>query len=168
MRERKRQLVVRQRHHGLNAVLSALFEDALVEGDAFGVGLLLIPTREQARPVDGHAVALEAHLAEERDILLVVVVEVHGLVARVEDARLHACRRDRARRRDRAAGHNIRDIEALASIEVSALDLVGCGRSAPEEPFGKSHGLQSFLRKEGPEADPSSAVNASCRADAHP
>ena len=164
----KRQLIVRQRHHGLDAVLPALFKDALVEGDAFGIGLLLVATREEARPVDGHTVALEAHLAEERDVFLVVVVEVHCLVAWIEDARLHACRRDRAWRRDRTASHDVRDIEALASLEVAALDLVGCGRASPEEPFGKSHGLQSFLRKEGPEADPSSAVNTSCRADAHP
>jgi hypothetical protein len=144
----KRQLIVRKRHHGLNAVLTALLKDALVEGDAFGIGLLFVATREEARPVDGHTVALEAHLAEESDVLLVVVIEIHGRVARVEDARLHASRRDRAWRRDRAAGHNIRDIEALASLEVAALDLVGCSRAAPEKVLRKCH-LFPFP-KEGP------------------
>ena len=64
----------------------ALVKDGVVEGEALFVGLLFHAGREDARPGDGQPEALKAHLAHQRDILFIVVVEIGGLMVGVEVA----------------------------------------------------------------------------------
>lgn len=84
------ELIVRERDHRLDAALAALLEHAPVELDARPIGLAFVPAREDSAPVDGHAVVLEAHLAEQRDVVEVMAVHVHSLMGGVEDAGLDA------------------------------------------------------------------------------
>ena len=88
-------LVVRDGDQGLDAVVAAALEHVPVELDARLVGLVLVAHREDAAPVDGGAEDLHAHLAEELDVLAIVMIEVDALVAgivllRVDDTRVHA------------------------------------------------------------------------------
>ena len=126
------QLVVREGDERLDAVCEAAVEDAVVEGHARLKRLVLEARRVEARPVDGGAQAVEAHLGEEGDVLLVVMVEVDGLMAGVElvgvnldgDALLLV--EDAT---DAVVDHRI----ALAVNVPRALELVGRAGTAPQE-----------------------------------
>ena len=58
-------------------------EEVVVELQALLVGLELVALGEDARPSDGGAEALEAHLGEELDVAVVAMIEVDGLVVGV-------------------------------------------------------------------------------------
>ena len=125
---------MRQRHHGLDALLATGLEHAAVELHARLIGLRLIAVGEDAAPVDGHAVALEAHLAKELDVIQVVMVHVHGLVAGVMTA-LEDAVGDVARLAHRAAGHDVRHAQALTTLVVASLALIGGRGATPEKPL---------------------------------
>lgn len=132
------QLVVAEGDHGLDTLLLAGLEHAAIELDAGLVGLGLVAVGEDAAPVDGHAVALKAHLAKELDVIEVVVVHIHGLMAGIVVLGQDAVG-DVARLGDRAAGHDIGNAEALAVLVVSAFALIGGSGAAPQKSIGKSH-----------------------------
>ena len=132
------QLVVAEGDHGLDALLLTGLEHAAVELDAGLVGLGLVAVGEDTAPVDGHAVALKAHLAKKLDIVEVVMVHVHGLVAGIVVLGQNAVG-NVARLGDRAAGHDVGNTEALAVLVVSAFALIGGSGAAPQKSIGKSH-----------------------------
>ncbi|MNZ44372.1 hypothetical protein D3C78_620030 [compost metagenome] len=132
---------VAQGHQGLDVVLSALLEQRPVEGDALGVGLLLVPLGIEPAPGDGGAKHGEAHLGHQGYVFLVAVIEIYGLVAWVElvipqgEALLLA-------KLDRhavgAMGDHVDRGQPLAPLAMAAFRLVGGQGAAPEEAFGKS------------------------------
>ena len=132
------QLVVAEGDHGLDVLLLTSLEHAAVELDAGLVGLGLVAVGEDAAPVDGHAVALKAHLAKELDVVEIVMVHVHGLVAGIVVLGQNAVG-NVARLGDRAAGHDVGNAEALAVLVVSAFALIGGSGTAPQKSIGKSH-----------------------------
>ena len=132
------QLVVAEGDHGLDTLLLAGLEHAAIELNAALVGLGFVAVGEDTTPVDGHAVALKAHLAKELNVVEVVVVHVHGLVAGIVVLGQDAVG-DVARLGDRAAGHDIGNAEALAVLVVSAFALIGGSGAAPQKSIGKSH-----------------------------
>ena len=132
------ELVVADGHERLDAVVVQAGEDLVVELEAGLVGLALLARREESRPVDGHAEHREAHLGEEGDVLLVVVVEVGRLVARVERTVLeHGVYL--ARRVLVAPAHVIGHRGALAVDVPRSLILVRSRGAAPEEAFLHPH-----------------------------
>ena len=147
-------------HERLDAVLAHLLEHALVEGHALGIGLVLKARREETAPGDGHAELLEAHLAEEGDVLLVVVIAVDGVVVGIVILGKHGVvgalgQRaaiahlavvavlvdvgDVARLGDGAAGGDVSHRHATAALLPAALVLVGRYRAAPQKALGKCH-----------------------------
>lgn len=79
-----RHVEVAQGHQRLDAVLAALFEQAVVEGDALGVGRQLVAVGVNPAPGDGGAEHGKAHLRHQRDVVAVAVVEIDGVVAGVK------------------------------------------------------------------------------------
>ena len=132
------QLVVAEGDHGLDALLLTGLEHAAIELDAGLVGLGLVAVGEDAAPVDGHAVALKAHLAKELNVVEIVMVHVHGLVAGIVVLGQNAVG-DVARLGDRTTRHDIGNAEALAILVVSAFTLIGGSGAAPQKSIGKSH-----------------------------
>ncbi len=132
------QLVVAEGHERLDALLVASLEHAAVEVEARLIGLGLVAVREDAAPVDGHAVALETHLAKELDVVEIVVIHIHGLVAGIVTTGQDAVG-DVARCVHRAARDDIGHTEALAVLVITALALIGGGGAAPEESFRECH-----------------------------
>ena len=76
LNESERQLIVGNGHKRLDAVFFAAVEHSVVEFQPLLVGLLFHARREDARPVDGSTEALESHLREQRNVFLVVVIEI--------------------------------------------------------------------------------------------
>ena len=126
------QLVVADGDQRLDAVLLAAVKDLVIEFKALLVRLRLHAGGENAGPVDGGAEGLEAHLGEESNVLLVVVVEVDGLMAGIQpvgaDSSCHPFRTG-----VRAIGAQVRDAGAFAIHVPCALELVGCTGTAPQE-----------------------------------
>ncbi len=125
-------LVVGHGDQGLDAVGAAAVKDAVVEGKAGLVGLLVVAVGEDAAPRDGHAEHVEAHLGEEGDVLLVVVVEVDAVVVGVELVGVDV-QGDLAGLLVGAAHEVVVDRGAAAVDVPGALELVGGGGAAPEE-----------------------------------
>ncbi len=141
--EMDRAVEVRDGHERLDAVGLAGAEDVLVEGEAGLVGGFLVAVGEDARPGDGHAEGLEAHLGEEGDVLLVVVIEVDaglgGVVVAVLEVEHLALAGNDGEAVLAVRGHV--DVgEAAAVHVVGALALVRGGRAAPEEAVGEALG----------------------------
>ena len=128
--DRPRNLIVAERDQRLDAVLFAFVEHPVVKCKAFLIRLGIIPVREDTRPVDRHAVAFEAHLAEERDVFLIVMIQVDRLVGGIENAGLRV-RAERSRGVHVAAEQHIRHGESLSAFKIGAFALIcGC-RAAP-------------------------------------
>ena len=139
-----RAVEVRDGHERLDTVLLALAEEILVELQALFVGLGLVAVGEDAGPADGQTVRFEAHLGEKRDVLLVVVVHVDGLLGRVEVPVLkfeHLARAATDRLTISAVRHHVDVGQAAAALVVRALALVGRRSAAPQETLRKSHVL---------------------------
>ncbi len=123
-------LIVAERDERLDAVLLALVEDGVVEGETFLVRLRIVAVRENAAPVDGETEAFEAHLAEEGDVFLVVMIKIDRLMRRVECIRLYL-RAECSRCVDVAAQEHIRNGKSLPVFKIGALTLVRGRRAAP-------------------------------------
>ena len=80
LNERDGRIEVADGDQRFDAVLAALIEQRIVEGQPLFVGLCIVAVGQDAGPRDGQAVAPEAHLGEEGDVLLEVVVHVDGFV----------------------------------------------------------------------------------------
>ena len=131
-------LVVRQGHEWLDIVSAQAVEDAVVEGEAGLVGLGVVTAGEDAAPRDGHAEHVEAHLGEQRDVLLVVMVEIDAVMIGVEAVRVDVDR-NLARFLVAAAQEVVVDRRTAAVHVPSALKLIGGGSATPIETLGESH-----------------------------
>ena len=159
--EIKRRLVVRERDKWLDAVGAELGEHLVVEGKAFLIRYGIVGVWEDTAPGDGHAVDLEAHLCQKRDILFVVVVEVRTMALGIMSCVVGLCQGTL----DLGCAHAgilcvVRDVgievlayhivyaPALAAFVPATLDLICSSRSSPEEAFGEclSHCFTPFFR----------------------
>ena len=129
-------LVVRQGHERLDVVGAQAVEDAVVEGEAGLVGLGVVAVGEDTAPGDGHAEHVEAHLGEQRDILLVVMVEIDAVMIGVEAVGVDADR-NLTRLLVAAAQEVVVDGRAAAVHVPSTLKLVGGGGATPIEALGE-------------------------------
>ena len=133
---------VRDGHERLDAVLLALAEHVLVEGQAGLVGLGLVAVGEDAGPGQAHAEGLKAHLGKEGDVLLVVMVKIDaglgGVVIAVLEVEHLALARDHRVALGAVRCH-IHVGQAAAIHVVGALALVGSRRAAPQEVITESH-----------------------------
>ena len=133
---------VRDGDERLDAVLLALAEHVLVEGEAGLVGLGLVAVGENARPSEAHAKGLEAHLGKEGDVLLVAMVKVDAALRGVVVAVLKVKHLAHAGAHSEALGavrHHI-DIGQATPVDViRALALVCGGGAAPQEVIAKTH-----------------------------
>ena len=111
-------------------------ENAVVEGEAGLVGLGVVAVGEDTAPGDGHAEHVEAHLGEQRDILLVVMVEIDAVMVGIEAVGVDIDR-DLARLLVAAAQEVVVDGSAAAVHVPSALKLVGGGGATPIETLGE-------------------------------
>ena len=133
---------VRDGDERLYAVLLALAEHVLVEGEAGLIGLRLVSVGEDTGPSEAHAEGLEAHLREQRDVLLVAVVEVDAGLRRIEVPVLeieHLADAHTHREAILAVRHHIDVGQATAVNVVRALALIGSGGSTPQEVVTKTH-----------------------------
>ena len=133
-----RHLVVRQGHERLDIVSAQAVEDAVVKGEAGLVGLGVVAVGEDAAPRDGHAEHVEAHLGEQRDVLLVVMVEIDAVMVGVEAVRVDVDR-NLARLLVAATQEVVVDRRTAAVNVPSALKLIGGRGAAPIETLGESH-----------------------------
>ena len=139
-------LVVAERHQRLDAVRPAAVEDPVIERQARLVGLQLLARGEDAAPRDGHAEHVETHLGEERDVLLVAVVEVDAVVVGVEPVGVNLDR-DLTRGVHRAAEEVVVHGRTAPVHVPRALELVGRRRAAPVEALreGNRHDAPPFF-----------------------
>ena len=137
-----RAVEVRDGHERLDAVRLALTEYVLVESQAGLVGLGLVAVGEDTGPGQAHAEGLKAHLGEEGDVLLVVVVEIdaglRGIVIAVLKVEHLALAGDHRIALGAVRGH-VHVGQAAAVHVVGALALVGSRRAAPQEVITESH-----------------------------
>ena len=83
---KSRHIVLVQRDHRLDAIFPALFEHIAVELHAFLVHALFHTVGVNACPGDREIQRPEAHLTQQGDVLLVVMVEIRCLVVGVKNA----------------------------------------------------------------------------------
>ena len=138
-----RHFKMRERDDRLHAVLMHLVKEVIVELEPGLVRRLLIAVRENARPGNRGAEAFEAELREQRDILLVVMVEVDRLVVRIVFPGQDAVR-DLTGHAGAADRHDIRDRDALAAFLPAALQLMRGDCAAPKKSFWKAHTVSSL------------------------
>ena len=123
--ERLRQVPVVERDERLDAVREQLVDEAVVEVEAGGVHAAAA-LGEDPRPRDREAVGVETERAHQADVVAIAVVGV------ARDAAVVAVEDLPGRRREA-----VPDALAAAVLGHRALDLVGGGRGAPDEPVGK-------------------------------
>ena len=127
---------MREGHERLNIVSAQAVENAVVEGEAGLVGLSIVAVGEDAAPGDGHAEHVEAHLGEQRDVFLVVMVEVDAVMIGVEAVGVDVdC--NLTRLLVAAAQEMVVDGRTAAVHVPSALKLVGGGGATPIETLGE-------------------------------
>lgn len=114
-------------HH---AVFIHLVEEVVVELEAGLVRLLLIAVREDARPRDARAEALESHLGEQGDVFLIMMIEVDRLVVWVVLPGQHAVR-DLSRHAVAPGRHDIGDRDTPCRPPASRLRAGGRRRRRP-------------------------------------
>ena len=140
--EVNRAVEVRDGHERLDAVLLALAEHVLVEGQAGLVGLGLITVGEDTGPCQAHAEGLKAHLGKEGDVLLVVMVEIdaglRGIVVAILEVE-HLTLAGDHRVALSAVRRHVHVSQAATVHVVGTLALVGSRRAAPQEVFTESH-----------------------------
>ena len=129
-------LVVREGHERLDVVSAQAVENAVVEGETGLVGLGVVAVGEDTAPRDGHAEHVEAHLGEQRNVLLVVMVEIDAVMVGIEAVGVDIDR-DLARLLVAAAQEVVVDGSAAAVHVPSALKLVGGGGATPIETLGE-------------------------------
>ena len=117
---------VQHSYDGFHAVFAAALQYFAVMLDLTLVkhtGLRLDP-----RPFDGEAVGVQPRACQKFDVLLIAVIVVAGVAAGlIEAGKLHVF-------------HG-----PVIAVDVIALHLMGCGGSADQNAFGKTHVLISFF-----------------------
>ena len=166
----KGRVVMADGNQRLDAVFLELLENRTVEVETRLIRLLLDALGEDAAPGDGHAEHLESHLGKQRDVLLVMMVEVDGLMIGVvlpiqdRSARLFGNGRELGELGRGAIGHPDGDVaggiggadsghigaRGTAPVDVpSALALIGGRGTAPIEALGKNVTHVSSFSKRG-------------------
>ena len=134
LNERDGRIEVADGDQRFDAVLAALIEQRIVEGQPLFVGLCIVAVGQDAGPRDGQAVAPEAHLGEEGDVLLEVVVHVDGFVRGIV-VLVIACQHLQLAEHHREAvlakGNDIHIGQPAPAFVVGTLALVGGGGTAP-------------------------------------
>ena len=128
-------------HQRFDAVLMALIKQVFVVLQAFFVGHSIIAVRQDAGPCDGQAVALEAHLRKEGDILFIMVVHIDGLMAGIIVLPVtfqHFQLTPRHRETVRPKGGHIHRSKTLAAVLPCALALIGGCCAAPQKILRKT------------------------------
>ena len=118
----------------LDAVLQALVDHLLIELQALFVGGVVVAVGQDTGPCDREAIALEAHLREQLDVLFEVVVHVDGLMCWVLVLVVtlqHLYKAAADRHTVLAKGDDINGGQALAALLPAALALVRGGCTAP-------------------------------------
>ena len=141
LRQRERIFIVIDRNQRLDPRRFQLGEHAVIERQTGFVGFTFIAVGENPRPVDGHAEDIEAHFLAQRDILLIMMIEIDSLMTWIEVAVFVDHRGDPARFFMRAVSHDVGNADALAFGLPGPLALVGRRSSAPEEVFRKAFQL---------------------------
>ena len=131
-------LVVAQCDQRLDPVFFALVKHLVIESESGLIGLLIVPVREDPAPVDGQPETLEAHLREQRDVLLVVMIEVDRFVAGIKGRRICLGQKSPGRIYISAKEH-VRDAQSFAILQIGPLTLVGRHRASPQKILRKSH-----------------------------
>ena len=129
-------------HQRLDAVFMAFLKQTAVEGDAGGVGGVVVAVGQDARPGDGQPVALEAHARHQGNVLFIVVVHVDGLVGGVimlVVAFQHLHLAAGYLQAVGAVGQHINVGKPAPVRVVGALALVGGGGAAPQKSVWHSH-----------------------------
>ena len=111
-------------------VFQQFIEHVVVELQPFFVRLRFIAVREDPRPGDRGAEALETHFREQLDVFFVMTVEVDGFMVRVVFTRHHFLS-DFARNAVSAAGKHVTDAGAFAAFIPATFNLVRCHCAAP-------------------------------------
>ena len=119
----QRHLKVGEGNNRFDVVLQQFIEHVIVEFQPFFIRLAFVAQREDARPGDRGAEALEAHLGEQLDVFFVAAVEIDGFVVRIVLARLYLLGY-LARHAVRAAGKHVADARAFAVFIPAAFNLV--------------------------------------------
>ena len=131
-----RHVIVVERDHGLDSLLTTGAKYILVKCKAFLVGLGVITIGEDAAPRNREAQRLETHLAKERDILSVMMIEINGLACRVIAPRLslegHIATPDNSNA-PFTKGKQVGVGETSTSLVKTTFALVGGKCSAPEK-----------------------------------
>ena len=128
-------------HQGLDAVLMTFVKHVLIKLQAGLVGLLIEAVGVNTAPGNAQAVALKAHLREQGDVLLVVMVKINGLMAGILISLLalqHSSGAVHHRPALRAGGDQVHIGQTSAVHVVSALALIGGRRAAPQKVFRKT------------------------------
>ena len=163
----QRHIVMLDGDQRLDAVLLQFQKYVPVKIQTSLIGRFLHAVGVNARPGDGHAEHLEAHLGKQGNVLFVVVVEIDSLMIRIVVTRQHgpvgslrqgleahhlagvAVLIDVGRIagfRQGTGGLHVRSGKALAALVPAAFTLVGSGSTAPEEILRERHGdAPSFL-----------------------
>ena len=131
-------LIMRERYQGLDPMPQALIEDGIVEPEAGLVRLGLEAGGKDATPVDGGTKDVKAHLGKEGYVLLVVMIEVYGLMTRIELPRIDVDRNDLLLVEHPSLaviGYRV----TLAIKVPRTLELVRGAGAAPQEPLLETH-----------------------------
>ena len=134
----QRHLIVIQGDQRLNAVFFQLCKYLIVKLQTRFVGLRLGSFWEDARPVDGHPIHLEAHFCKQRNILFIMVIEIGAAVAGIIVPALVDLKRNAARQLMGAGYHCIGQARAFAVRIPGTFYLIGRRCTAPEKSFGKA------------------------------
>ena len=141
-------VIVAERHHRLDALFEAGAKHILIEREALLVGFGVIPVGEYTAPCDGEAQSLEAHLAEERDVLAVMMIEIDGLLGRVvmvgQRLERNVVTPDDGETVP-PVRQKIRVGEPPPALVPGTLTLVGGKRAAPEKIRTQWHGSPPYL-----------------------
>ncbi len=128
-----RHFEVGQGDHRLDAVFQQFVEQVVVKLQAGFVRRRFVAVREDARPGDRGAEAFEAHLGEQRHVLLIAAVEIHRFVVGVAIAVEHAVGHH-AIHAVRAAGQHVGDAWPFTAPIPTAFNLVRGDRAPTENP----------------------------------
>ena len=126
----QRHFEVGEGDHRFDVVFQQLVEHIVVELQPLFVWLRFVTFREDARPGDRGAEALETHLGKQLDVFFIVAVEVDGLVVWVVFTR-HDFLGDFARDAVRTAGQYVTNAWPFSAFVPAAFNLVSGNRAAP-------------------------------------
>lgn len=137
----QRGLVVGQGDDGLDAEALHFVKKLVIEAQALLIGFGLVTVGKDAAPGDGQPEAVHPHFGHQLDIILVMMIAVHGDPVRIVfSGQLYIIVRSAD-----PVGSHVRDAQSPA---FSAFALVGSHRASPEKSFWKcflfSHGSVSF------------------------